>query len=109
MNDLDLHQMRLTGLEKDEADCNRLNILHRFMHMSALSPSSRTSHAQRSGELFTADEIRDWMSRDDNSIGCKCSFTLVLVDELGSPRSSGLVQRVVSAREEFLARRNQSS
>lgn len=109
MNDSDLHQMRLNGLAKDEADCNRLNILHRFMHMSALSPSTRTSHAERSGELFTAEEIRDWMNRDGNSVGCKCSFTLVLVDEFGKPRSPGLVQRLVSAREVFLFRRNQSS
>lgn len=106
MSDSDLHQMKLNGLAKDEADCNRLNIQHRFMHISALSPSTRTSHAARSGELFTAEEIRDWLGQDGNSVGCKCSFSVVLVDELGNPRSLGLVQKVVAAREVFLARRN---
>jgi hypothetical protein len=109
VNDSDLQKMRMSKLDADEEDCARLQISHRFMHMSALSPSTRESHAARSGELFTAEEIRDWMSRDGNSVGCKCSFSLVLLDELGNPRSPGLVQRLVSAREAFLARRNQSS
>lgn len=103
-----LQRIRLEELARDEADCERLQTLHRFMHMSALSPSTRDSHAKRHGELFTADEIREWMSQDGNSIGCKCSFTAVLVDEFGNPHSAALVQRLVSARERFFARRNQS-
>ncbi|WP_342309726.1 hypothetical protein WLF14_14035 [Pseudomonas fluorescens] len=105
----DVHAMRLSKLAADEDDCQRLQIPHRFMHMSALSPSTRDSHAARSGGLFTADEVKEWLVKDDNSVGCKCSFVLVLVDEAGNPRSPALVQKLISARDNFFALRNQSS
>lgn len=109
MIDSDIHAMKLSKLAADEADCQRLQIPHRFMHMSALSPSTRDSHAARSGELFTADEVRGWLAKDSNSVGCKCSFVLVMVDDAGNPRSPALVQKLISAREKFFARRNGSS
>ena len=109
MNDSDLQKMRMRKLEKDEEDCRRLQISHRFMHLSALSPSTRLSHAERHGHLFTADEIREWLNIDGNNTSCKCAFTLVLVDEHGAPHTPALVQKVVNAREAFFARRNQSS
>lgn len=109
MSDADIQAMRMSRLAADEADCQRLGIKHRFMHMSALSPSTRDSHAARSGELFTADEVRDWLAKDDNSTGCKCSFVLVLVDDAGNPGSPALIQRLITARDTFFARRNQSS
>jgi hypothetical protein len=105
----DIYAMRLSKLAADEADCQRLQIPHRFMQMSALSPSTRDSHAARSGELFTADEVREWLAKDDNSVGCKCSFVLVLVDDAGNPRSPALVQKLILARDNFFAFRNQSS
>ncbi|MBT1266423.1 hypothetical protein [Pseudomonas sp. VS38] len=108
MTDSGIHAMRLSKLAADEADCQRLQIPHRFMQMSALSPSTRDSHAARSGELFTADEVREWLAKDDNSVGCKCSFVLVLVDDAGNPRSPDLVQKLISAKDNFFARRNQS-
>ncbi|WP_426123944.1 hypothetical protein [Pseudomonas sp. PSPC2-3] len=109
MTDSGIHAMRLSKLAADEADCQRLQIPHRFMQMSALSPSTRDSHATRSGELFTADEVRAWLAKDDNSVGCKCSFVLVLVDDSGNPLSPALVHKLISAREQFFARRNESS
>lgn len=109
MVDSDIHAMRLNKLAADEADCQRLQIPHRFIQMSALSPSTRDSHAARSGELFTADDVREWMGKDDNSVGCKCSFALMPIDDAGNPRSPALVQKLISARDKFFARRNESS
>jgi len=108
MKDEDLQKMRMNGLAKDEADCKRLRIPHRFVHMSALSPSTRDSHAERHGELFTADEIREWSSRENNDVGCKCTFTLVMVDEEGQPRTPALIQKLLSAKEAYLRRRQSS-
>jgi len=99
------HQEKMRTLDDDEADCLRLGISHRFMHISALSPSTRISHAERHGRLFTADEIRQWMVEGDNAISCQCTFTLVLVDENGSPRMTSLLVRAAVARQKFFAAR----
>lgn len=103
LSDLELQAMRMSKLASDEDDAQRLKISHRFMHLSALSPTTRRSHAERSGNLYTAEEIRNWMSEDDNSVGCKCAFTQILVNGEGQPRTANLVERAVRAREIYLA------
>lgn len=53
------------------------------MHISALSPTTRESHAARHGELYTTDQVREWRSSDGNGINCKCTSVSVLVDKGG--------------------------
>lgn len=103
--DLDIREIVLKNIEKDEADCRKLGIPHRFMQLSALSPTTRNSHADRHGLLFTGDEVRHWLAQDDNAIGCKCSFTLVLVDSSGNPQFPDVLDRTTSARKKFFAER----
>lgn len=63
------------------------------MHMSALSPTTRPTHARRHARLFTTDEQREWWARDGNSINCKCSTVTVLVDDDGKPLVPSIVDR----------------
>lgn len=102
---VDIREIVLRNINKDEADCRKIGILHRFMQLSALSPATRNSHAERHGLLFTGDEVRHWLAKDDNAIGCKCSFTLVLVDSSGNPQFPDVLDRTTSARKKFFAER----
>lgn len=108
LTDAQVQQMRMRNLEEDEADCHRLGIMHRFMHISALSPTTRASHVARHGWLYTADDIRHWMAKDDNAIDCHCAFTLVLVDERGKPRNSSLLARADVARQKYFSDRERN-
>lgn len=83
--------------ESDDAQA-RFGIHMREMHLSALSPTTRATHAERHGNLYTTAQVREWQSRDGNSINCKCSSTSVLTDEKGKPLVSSVQQR---AREIF--------
>lgn len=65
----------------------------KLMHISALSPTTRPSHARRHAKLFTSEETRDWYSKDANAINCKCSQVSVLVDEKGEPLVPAIVGR----------------
>lgn len=71
----------------DEADdaAEELGLETREMHFSALSPTTRATHAARHGTLHTTDEQRDWWSKDGNSINCKCTTISVMVDSDGRP------------------------
>jgi hypothetical protein len=104
----ELHAARMRRLDADEADCNRLAIKHKFMHLSALAPSTRSSHAARSGMLFTAEEIKEWVAKDNNGEDCRCTFSLIVVDEAGNPLSSNLIDRISAARDQFLELRRLS-
>lgn len=73
----------------------------RQMHMSALSPTTRASHAQRHGNLYTTTQVRDWYSEDANSINCKCSQVEVLVDSEGNPLVPAIVTRAKTMRTKY--------
>jgi len=87
----------------DEAEDARVNIGIRTleMHLSALSPTTRASHAARHGRLFTVQEVREWYTQDGNGINCKCNVVSVLVDADNNPLSTRSIDRAIAARVRF--------
>jgi len=92
-NQINPHQ--LTGKERDEwmherrmqrlGEGERYGLRVAYMHISALSPTTRKTHAERHGQLFTAAQVRSFWSVEENRVGCKCSIAEVMVDESGTP------------------------
>jgi len=74
------------------------------MHISALSPTTRATHAARHGRLYTIEEVREWWSKDGNSVNCKCSTTSVMVDDDGKPIVPGIVARAKQTKQKMEAR-----
>ncbi len=87
----------------DEADdaAEQYGLVTKQMHVSALSPTTRRTHAARSGNLYTTDEIRDWYSHSGNSINCKCTQVEVIVGDDGQPLVPTIAKRVKAARDNF--------
>lgn len=96
--------LRTARLDESQDAKQRLGILLKVMHLSALSPTTRATHAARSGNLYTVEEERDWYADDGNAINCKCSQTEVVVDKQGQPLSKGLIDRVTKARDAWEAK-----
>lgn len=90
-----LRQARLD--EAEDAQIS-LGILTKMMQISALSATTRPSHAARHARLYTIAEVRVWMSTSPNMINCKCSFVEVLVDEKGRPLTPGVVAKAEAMR-----------
>ena len=99
--DSELHAMRVRKLNQDIADAKRMDISHRFMHMSALAPNSRGDHVARHGELFTGPEMLEWWGLNDNDVGCRCAAVMVLTDEAGKPRAPMLISRAKSKLDSY--------
>lgn len=79
----------------DEDDqVNEEGIRTRLLWFSALSPTTRPSHASRHGRIYTKQEVDDFFSRDGNAINCQCSVRSILVDESGNPLSDILPDRL---------------
>ncbi|MGR7948837.1 phage minor head protein [Alcaligenes sp. RM2] len=68
------------------------------LHLSALSPTTRATHAARHGKLFTRDQVQDWWSQDGNSVNCKCTTVSVMVDDEGKPVVPSIIQRAQQAK-----------
>ncbi|EDW0102774.1 phage head morphogenesis protein [Salmonella enterica subsp. salamae serovar 6,7:z:1,5] len=77
--------LRRAKWDEDQDAQDSLGLKTKLLHISALSPTTRRTHADRHGNLYTQEEVRDWYSRDANAINCKCSQQSVLVDDDGNP------------------------
>lgn len=69
-----------------------------LLHYSALSPTTRQSHAIRHAHLYTVEAVREWYSTGANAINCKCSQVETLVDEKGNPLNPKVIEL---SRKEF--------
>lgn len=96
--------LRTARLDETQDASQRLGIKVMVMHVSALSPSTRPSHAARSGQLFSIQEERDWYMEGANAIQCKCSQIETLVDDKGQPLSRGLQARLQKASQAWKER-----
>jgi hypothetical protein len=90
-----LRRSRLDEAEEAQQD---LGLLTMMMQVSALSPTTRASHAIRHAELFTIEECRIWMATSPNMINCKCTFIEVLVNKKGEPLTPGIIERARAMR-----------
>lgn len=91
----------------EESDATAsLGLKTKLLHFSALSPTTRRSHAVRHGRLFTDEQVREWYSQDGNGINCKCSQTAVLVDDDGKPLNPAVVERARATYQKLKARGN---
>lgn len=78
----------------------------KILHLSALTSTTRLTHAARHGTIHTADEQAEWYSVDANAINCQCSQTTVLVDKkTGEPLQSRLVKKAIDQGEKFFNNR----
>ncbi|AZV93582.1 phage head morphogenesis protein [Bordetella sp. J329] len=89
--------------EADEAE-EEYGLTTKELHLSALSPTTRATHAARHGNLYTREQVRDWWARDGNSANCKCSTTSVLVGADGKPIVPGIQKRAKQTKEKMEAR-----
>jgi len=83
-------QARMDEAEQTSAD---LGFRVMMLHLSALSPTTRASHAARHAKLYSVTDVRIWYTQDANSINCKCSQVETLVDASGAPLVPGTIER----------------
>lgn len=64
------------------------------MHISALSPTTRETHAARHNKLYTPNQQTRWWNKDANRINCKCTVQAVLLDNEGNVVSQDLARQI---------------
>ncbi len=92
---------RRGGWDEAQDAEERLGIRTKEMHLSALSPTSRSAHIARHGRLYTREEVRAWYGRDANGINCKCSQVSVQVDADGNPLTTKAIDRARQTKDNF--------
>ena len=85
--------MRRSRIEEGEQAAIDFDFRVMMMQLSALSSTTRISHARRHGKLFTFEQARVWMATSPNMINCKCTFVEVIVGADGKPLAKGVQDR----------------
>lgn len=93
--------LRRGRLDEAQDAQERLGIKTGMLWASALSPTTRASHAKRHGRVYSLDEVRDFYSRSGEGVNCKCTQVEVLLDDNGKPTSTRAIERMAKARKAF--------
>lgn len=93
--------LRRGRIEQAEATAEQFGVEIGLMWFSALSPTTRQSHAERHGKVYAPDEVREFYAEDGNGINCKCAQVEVVMKD-GKPLQEKLVSREAKRRETFL-------
>lgn len=74
----------------------------RQMHVSALTESTRTSHALRHGTIHTKRDQQNWWDSGSNRINCLCSVVDVLINtKTGESLQQPLIERTRERGRQF--------
>ncbi|MCM7201236.1 phage minor head protein [Enterobacter hormaechei] len=79
----------------------RLGLNTGLLHLSALKPTTRTTHAFWHGKVRTVQEVRDWYAVDGNKYHCYCSQIPVLLNDDGSIFNEGLADKLAKERKQW--------
>lgn len=74
-NDAKLNATELIG--------ERTGLRAAVIHISALSPTTRQTHADRHGNAYTVADQLKWWNTSPNRFNCKCTTRSVLIDRSG--------------------------
>lgn len=93
--------LRRAHLDEADSATQSLGIRTKMLWLSALSPTTRETHSARHGRLYETQEIREFYTRDGNSINCRCSSTSILIDKEGKPLQERVIKRARAARKRY--------
>lgn len=80
---------------------DRLGLNTGLLHLSALKPTTRATHAFWHGKVRTVQEVRDWYAVDGNKYHCYCSQIPVLLNDDGSIFNEGLADKLAAERKQW--------
>lgn len=84
--------------ESQSADV-RLGIKSKLVWMASMLPNMRPKHFARTGKLFTRDEIDEIYSKPNESINCRCTQIVVVLDDNGQPLNENIIKRLTELKD----------
>lgn len=93
--------LREANWNETDWSADRLGLNTGLLHLSALKPTTRQTHAFWHGKVRTTQEVRDWYAVDGNKYHCYCSQIPVLLNNDGSIFNEGLADKLKKERKRW--------
>ena len=86
---------RSAVMDESQRASESLGLVTKLLWVSALMATTRKTHGEKHGRLFTRAEVTDFYSKRGESVNCRCSQVPTVVDENGE----AFVKKVISKME----------
>lgn len=93
--------LREANWNETDWSADRLGLNTGLLHLSALKPTTRQTHAFWHGKVRTTQEVRDWYAIDGNKYHCYCGQIPVLLNDDGSIFNEGLADKLKKERQQW--------
>lgn len=93
--------LREAQWNETEWAAERLGLNTGLLHLSALKPTTRQTHAYWHGKVRTVAEVREWYSINGNKYHCYCSQIPALLNDDGSIFNKGLADKLAAERKQW--------
>lgn len=93
--------LREANWNETDWSADRLGLNTGLLHLSALKPTTRQTHAFWHGKVRTTQEVRDWYAVDGNKYHCYCGQIPVLLNDDGSIFNEGLADKLKKERQQW--------
>ncbi|TDX14641.1 phage Mu protein F like protein [Buttiauxella sp. BIGb0552] len=91
--------LREANWNETEWSADRLGLNTGLLHLSALKPTTRQTHAFWHGKVRTVQEVRAWYAVDGNKYHCYCGQIPTLLNDDGSIFNEGLADKLAKERK----------
>ena len=85
---------RSAVMDESQRASESLGLVTKLLWVSALMATTRRSHADRHGNLYTRAEVTEFYSKNGNSINCRCSQVPTVVDENGDAFMTKIISKM---------------
>ena len=93
--------LREANWNETDWSADRLGLNTGLLHLSALKPTTRQTHAFWHGKVRTTQEVRNWYAVDGNKYHCYCGQIPVLLNDDGSIFNEGLADKLKTERQQW--------
>ncbi|HEE0040093.1 TPA: phage head morphogenesis protein [Citrobacter freundii] len=93
--------LREANWNETDWSADRLGLNTGLLHLSALKPTTRQTHAFWHGKVRTTQEVRDWYAVDGNKYHCYCGQIPVLLNDDGSIFNEGMADKLAKERKSW--------
>lgn len=93
---------RSAVMDESQRASESLGLVTKLLWVSALMATTRRSHADRHGKLYTRAEVTEFYSKSGNSINCRCSQVPTVVDENGNAFAKKIFEKMAKQEERWM-------
>jgi hypothetical protein len=93
---------RSAVMDESQRASESLGLVTKLLWVSALMATTRRSHADRHGKLYTRAEVTEFYSKNGNAINCRCSQVPTVVDENGNAFAKKIFEKMAKQEERWM-------